>query len=126
MQFGERLRRERRRRHLSQETLSEVLGCSPKTIRRWENQQAFPQAHHKLQISRFFGIRQEEWFTEDREAIHSASLWNIPYPRNPFFTGREEILHQLNKLLHQESLMAQSRPWAVTGPGGIGKTQIVL
>ena len=74
MQFGERLRRERRRRHLSQETLSEVLGCSPKTIRRWENQQAFPQAHHKLQISRFFGIRQEEWFTEDREAIHSASL----------------------------------------------------
>ncbi len=40
----------------------------------------------------------------------------IPFPRNPLFTGRDEILFQ----------MRQINRVALTGPGGIGKTELVL
>jgi hypothetical protein len=26
---------------------------------------------------------------------NAQTLWSVPYPRNPFFTGREELLRQL-------------------------------
>ena len=52
-------------------------------------------------------------------------IWNIPYPRNPFFTGREDILHQLHNLLRSNTPEAMTQPQAISGLGGIGKTQIV-
>ena len=53
-------------------------------------------------------------------------VWNIPYPRNPFFTGREELLSQLHTELLRSQATALSQPQAITGLGGIGKTQIAL
>lgn len=53
-------------------------------------------------------------------------LWNIPYQRNPFFTGREEVLNRLYQALHAEHAVALSQPQGITGLGGIGKTQTVL
>jgi hypothetical protein len=51
------------------------------------------------------------------------SAWNVPYPRNPNFIGRSEIIARLQKDL-------QAGPAAVTqaiaGLGGIGKTQLAL
>jgi tetratricopeptide (TPR) repeat protein len=53
------------------------------------------------------------------------TIWNIPYPRNPFFTGRDELLSQLHTQLHtgQATALSQS-PHALSGLGGIGKTQL--
>jgi hypothetical protein len=48
-----------------------------------------------------------------------SALSNLP-ERNPFFTGREQVLTQL-----QEALAAQGRA-ALSGLGGIGKTQIAV
>ncbi len=28
-------------------------------------------------------------------------VWNVPFRRNPFFTGREPIFTQIHRLLHQ-------------------------
>jgi tetratricopeptide (TPR) repeat protein len=56
----------------------------------------------------------------------TPSLWNIPYRQNPFFTGREEILHRLHRALHAEQRAALSQPQGITGLGGIGKTQTVV
>lgn len=53
-------------------------------------------------------------------------VWNVPYARNPFFTGRDEILFHLFELLHREHTSALSQPLALSGLGGVGKTQIVL
>ncbi len=55
-------------------------------------------------------------------------IWNIPYPRNPVFTGREEILAQLARTLQPGTAVALSHPYiqAISGLGGIGKTQIAL
>src|SRR5438270_7458784 len=47
------------------------------------------------------------------------SYWNIPIMRNPFFTGREDLL----ALLHERLLMKRTKAQALYGLGGIGKTQ---
>jgi TIR domain-containing protein/NB-ARC domain-containing protein len=43
--------------------------------------------------------------------------WNVPVKRNPFFTGREEPLEELEKHLNSGGSAA------LTGLGGVGKTQ---
>jgi tetratricopeptide (TPR) repeat protein len=61
--------------------------------------------------------------------VFPASLppvWNIPYPQNPLFTGREELLTQLASTLHTGQPTALSQPQAISGLGGIGKTQLAL
>ena len=53
-------------------------------------------------------------------------LWNVPYPRNTFFTGRESILEQVHKGLMSSKSVAISQPLAISGLGGIGKTQTAV
>ena len=54
------------------------------------------------------------------------AVWNILYPRNPYFTGREELLHRLADSLRAGETVGISQPQAVSGLGGVGKTQIAL
>nr|MDZ7999968.1 FxSxx-COOH system tetratricopeptide repeat protein [Aulosira sp. DedVER01a] len=54
------------------------------------------------------------------DEIATAQLWNIPYPRNPFFTAREAVLQELREALLTKKLAALS------GLGGIGKTQTAI
>ena len=54
------------------------------------------------------------------------AVWNIPYPRNPYFTGREELLRRLAAALRGGETVGISQPQAVSGLGGVGKTQIAL
>ncbi|CAN5551905.1 hypothetical protein BH24GEM3_BH24GEM3_10770 [soil metagenome] len=51
-------------------------------------------------------------------------VWNVPHPRNPNFTGRDELLEQLHTDL--TSGHAGAVPQAIAGLGGIGKTQLAL
>ena len=53
-------------------------------------------------------------------------IWNIPYPRNPFFLGRESELAQVRQQLQAGQATALSQPQAISGLGGIGKTQLAL
>jgi len=122
VRFADRLRQERLRRHLSQEELAEALSVSPRSIIRWEQGKAVPQPSVRLQLSRFFEQLPNELFGEEEE----QKLWSVPYPRNPFFTGREEILSHMYEQFHQDHTMALTQSLAVSGLGGIGKTQIAL
>ncbi len=54
------------------------------------------------------------------------TVWNVPYPRNTLFVGREELFTQLSTALHSGQPAALSQPQAISGLGGIGKTQIAL
>jgi tetratricopeptide (TPR) repeat protein len=51
-------------------------------------------------------------------------IWNIPFNRNPNFTGRTEYLDALHKTLHSGKFAALTQ--ALTGLGGMGKTQIAI
>ena len=53
-------------------------------------------------------------------------VWNVPFARNPFFTGREELLERLHAHLHTTQTVAVSQPQAISGLGGIGKTQLAV
>jgi tetratricopeptide (TPR) repeat protein len=51
---------------------------------------------------------------------------NVPYARNPYFTGRETILHDLHEALNKDSATAITQGHAISGLGGIGKTQTAV
>jgi tetratricopeptide (TPR) repeat protein len=53
-------------------------------------------------------------------------IWNVPYPQNPYFTNREALLTQLVEALHAGKIMSLAQPQAISGLGGIGKTQLAL
>ena len=53
-------------------------------------------------------------------------LFHVPYERNPFFTGREELFEEIrHKMLDNQSKRYTHRI-ALYGLGGVGKTQISL
>jgi tetratricopeptide (TPR) repeat protein len=53
-------------------------------------------------------------------------LWNIPYRRNPLYTGREHIFERLATMFHTGETSASAQPLAISGLGGIGKTQLAI
>ena len=62
----------------------------------------------------------------DSASSLSPPIWNVPYRRNPFFTGREDILNHLNAVLQNSKTAALTQAQAISGLGGIGKTQIAI
>lgn len=56
----------------------------------------------------------------------SMPVWNVPFSHNLFFTGREEILAQIRTRFQTNKVTALSQPQAMSGLGGIGKTQIAV
>jgi tetratricopeptide (TPR) repeat protein len=54
----------------------------------------------------------------ERKTRFGGPLWNVPLPRNLFFTGRKDKLEELANAL------APGGVAALTGMGGVGKTQI--
>jgi tetratricopeptide (TPR) repeat protein len=51
---------------------------------------------------------------------------NVPYPRNPYFTGRDTILNNLHEALSNNSATIITQGHAISGLGGIGKTQTAV
>lgn len=64
-------------------------------------------------------------FAETSQVI-AERLFRVPWPRNPFFTGREDTLQQLRQALAAEKTAVLSQATAITGLGGVGKTQTAL
>jgi len=53
-------------------------------------------------------------------SVPGPPIWNVPYRRNPNFTGRVALLAELR------AAITAWRPAALSGLGGIGKTQLAL
>src|SRR6266581_9706779 len=53
-------------------------------------------------------------------------IWNVPYQRNLLFTGREDVLKKLYDALRAGKTAALAQPQAISGLGGIGKTQTAV
>jgi tetratricopeptide (TPR) repeat protein len=64
--------------------------------------------------------------TDDERTPVSGELptvWNLPYHANPFFTGRDPLLAEVQVRL---AAMTASGRVALTGLGGVGKTQLAV
>jgi transcriptional regulator with XRE-family HTH domain len=99
--FGALLKDFRKRRHVTQQQLAETIGVHRSAIGRWEQGDFLPENKGiVLELAKHLHL-------SDQEARHllEASLtalsphWLVPLPRNPFFTGREEILEALHTRL---------------------------
>lgn len=54
-------------------------------------------------------------------------VWNVPYRYPAFFTGRDQVVERLFALFTPQPLSGGSiAPWALTGLGGLGKTQTAV
>ncbi len=127
--FGDLLRSLRKAKHLSQQALADLLGMHRNTIWNWEQGVYLPDSRGMvLELARQLGLDE----TETRQLLEASlttisSYWNVPFTRNPFFTGREHVLRQLQATLSQEaSNAALTQSYALHGLGGIGKTQIAV
>ncbi len=58
--------------------------------------------------------------------VKAEKLWNVPYPHNPFFTGRGNVIEELYSALKVSGVTALAQPQAISGLGGIGKTQTAV
>jgi tetratricopeptide (TPR) repeat protein/transcriptional regulator with XRE-family HTH domain len=135
--FGETLATFRTRADLSQQQLADQLGKTRRAVAAWEAGEYLPKAKGDvLSIARILKLDEEETTILLTAAGMDPllSLWNVPYHRNPYFTGRDELLQQLDQYLAPPERMASAgsrrvaltQPHAVTGLGGIGKTQIAV
>jgi hypothetical protein len=51
-------------------------------------------------------------------------IWNVPYQRNPLFTGREDVLKRLYDALRAGKTAALAQPQAISGLGGIVRREV--
>ena len=58
--------------------------------------------------------------------IEGYQIHNLPFARNPLFTGREDFITKLHNLIAGQGSAAVSQAPAISGMGGIGKTQIAV
>jgi hypothetical protein len=60
----------------------------------------------------------------EKKTSPSAVLWNMPFPRNPFFTGREDLLRRIHTLLQTRTIAAVSQPYAISGLGALARRRL--
>jgi transcriptional regulator with XRE-family HTH domain len=149
MQRNEHLCRQRIGRNWRQQDVADQLGTTVTTIQRWERGHQQPSAYYRVKLCKLFGLSAQELGLvetlssppESAEVTRAGSapseeisLWTVPYARNPHFTGRDDLLQQLGQLLAAEQpgearsiqQAALTQTQAITGLGGIGKTQIAI
>jgi hypothetical protein len=64
--------------------------------------------------------------TSTTSTLNERATWNVPYPRNPYFAGREDVLKELRETLTHDRSAALGQALAISGLGGIGKTQTAV
>ncbi len=140
--FPKVLKSERERLGLTQQELAEKVSASPISISNWERGKTVPSPYHRRLLSELFdkslkelGLLQEDGVSRVNplQALHevpsaelSTRISNIPYARNLYFTGRTEVLQHLYETLLTASTAALTQPQAISGLGGIGKTQTAV
>jgi len=118
------LRREREQRGWSQEDVAKKIGApDDKIVRRWESGKVSSSLHYCQTLCNLYGKSAEELGLIQYD---TSPTWNIPYRRNPFFTGREKLLTLLHEKLTTNNAAALTQVQAISGLGGIGKTQIAV
>jgi tetratricopeptide (TPR) repeat protein len=126
--FSTLLKTFRKRQRLTQHMLAEAIGIHRSTLIHWEQGNYLPQSKALiLELARHLKLDEQETRQLLEASLTALSpYWSVPFPRNPYFTGREEILEVLHAQLSGDQAVALTQSSALQGLGGVGKTQIVL
>jgi transcriptional regulator with XRE-family HTH domain len=122
-------------RHWSQDFIAGQIGTTPVSVSRWERGITIPGPYYRKKLCGLFGKSEAELGiakevpptnteqlqqVSDEHMQQSQNLWNMPYTRPPFFTGREGVLQDLRKKFSTADSSVVMV--AISGLGGIGKT----
>ncbi len=134
-----RLKRAREACFLTQQQLAEKIGAAPRSISRYERGERLPDLFIQKRLCEVLGKTPEELgFSIEsfegsieqytRRTLHEQEqpyppIWNVP-PRIPFFIGRSDTLQTLYDALIAGKTATLTQ--AVSGLGGIGKTQTAI
>src|SRR5207245_6281558 len=119
--FGSMLKWARMRTQWKQQQVADKLEVSRVTVNRWENDLQLPSAYYLKQLVAILDLNEK-----DADALYRAAaqvppiIDNLPFHRNPFFTGREEHLDQLRKQLQETGTASITQSISISGLGGIG------
>jgi len=114
---------------------SQIVGLGldgQKAVSRWELGKVIPEYKNLRQLENIYGRNAKELGYPDEGTI---PFFSVPNLRNPFFTGREDTLEKLHAVAtlrdeyrkeHPHKRPLEQLPRALTGLGGIGKTQIAI
>jgi tetratricopeptide (TPR) repeat protein/DNA-binding CsgD family transcriptional regulator/DNA-binding XRE family transcriptional regulator len=131
--FAEHLRHVRGYRGWSQDQLAAFLGTNANTVSRWERGTMLPSITLQTRLTTLLGLSRSDLGLSsakakeptdslvEQSASTSPPLWQVPFRRNPFFTGREAVLAQLHQQLCRPGSVE-----ALTGMGGLGKSHLAL
>ncbi len=123
---GKLIRRARELLGLSQEELALKINGAGITVSRWEREiDQGPNLFHQRHLAALFGLEVEELgYLQAGDDQASQKLWNVPFRRNPYFTGYDEVIEDLHLRLSAEKDGVAIE--TISGLGGIGKTQLML
>ena len=128
-----RVREGMSQKELADELADELKDVPPfhrNTISNWERGKNLPKTRKIVQaLAKVLLLNQEDTdklLKANFQGFSSGPFWNIPHQPNPFFTGREEALTLLHTLLHTRKTVALTQMQAISGLGGIGKTQTAI
>jgi transcriptional regulator with XRE-family HTH domain len=111
----------------TQARIAKALGISLRTYAGWENGERLPSSDDLRNFVAVLELSEEEEKNLYRSRAQiPPEINNLPFQRNPFFTGREEHLKQLRKQLQETGTAAITQSISISGLGGIGKTQLAL
>jgi tetratricopeptide (TPR) repeat protein/transcriptional regulator with XRE-family HTH domain len=136
------LRNARLARGWTQKDVADRIGAPlDLNVTRWERGFSVPSAFYAQKLCQLFDKSPAELgflpaipeapLTHQENTSDTIALehpWNVPFVRNPFFTDRTQLLqHLYEHLNHMHSHgHALTHSHALTGLGGIGKSQIAI
>src|SRR5260221_1273799 len=108
----------------------QVLPSNAQPLSRWQNRDEalldITTGIRKAidELNAHFSDTPPFYSTRPADTTLALAAWNVPYHRNTYFTGREDILAYLHStfIKGQDGTLIQ----AISGLGGIGKTQIAV
>ncbi|HLZ64475.1 MAG TPA: helix-turn-helix domain-containing protein, partial [Ktedonosporobacter sp.] len=132
--LNQALRRARKERGWTQQYVADQIDAPlALNVTRWERGTSIPSAHYIERLCQLFGktpmelgLLAEEECASAIPPLPATTYWNVPYHRNPFFTGREEVLAPLHRQLTTTERVAICQSAVLSGLGGIGKTQLAI
>ncbi|HET8845131.1 MAG TPA: FxSxx-COOH system tetratricopeptide repeat protein, partial [Ktedonobacteraceae bacterium] len=133
--FSDILRSFREREHISQQELARRLGVHRNTLGGWERGDYLPNTHADiLKIVDVLNLNEQDKETLLQARYSSTPAteqpgdlhWFVPHRRNPYFTGQSRILEHLHNLLMPAKKTVPGHLQAISGLGGVGKTQVAL
>lgn len=130
MPNGPRIRELRERRGWSMADLAKLADLDKTTVFNAEKAERRVARKTLKLIADVFEVDIQELIepipVEESDSVEELSqrVFEVPFPQNPYFTGREELLDELrSRFLTQERVPSFQ---GVCGLGGIGKTQVAV